>query len=104
MSEVNEERWRRHMTDEASAIAAQQVTAGAGHSPVDTPLAYGEAELESLARHTVQETRRECAAMLQAVLVECESRGEPSVPLDTLRELVKRMRSEPEGGSALDGS
>ena len=92
MSVVDEDRWRRHMTDEASAIAAQQVTAGAGHSPVDVPLAYGEAELEGLAQHTVEATRRQCAAMLQAVLGETESRGESSVPLGTLRDLVKRMQ------------
>lgn len=92
MSDTDEKQWRRHMTDEASAIAAQQATAGAGHSPVDVPLAYGEAELEKLALHTVEQTRRECASLLQAVLSECEARGVREVPLETLQDLLRRMQ------------
>ncbi|MBC5766657.1 hypothetical protein [Ramlibacter albus] len=62
--------WAEHLLDEADAIAAQQVTAGASHEPMAGPLPFTQDNMTDAIRLAVTEERARCAAVAEAFATE----------------------------------
>jgi hypothetical protein len=96
MSSSKERRWRRHMADEAVAIAEQQASAGGGHSPVKGPQPHSNHELNDLARASAEQACRDCSQLLESLIQDFRLRCEHAIPLADLQALAARMRAKPE--------
>lgn len=55
--------WADHRKDEAAALQEQQVSAGAGHSPVEGPLPHSADDLAAAVASAVDAERRRCVAI-----------------------------------------
>lgn len=55
--------WAAHRKDEATALQAQQASAGAGHSPVEGPLPHSADDLTLAVASAVDAERRRCVAI-----------------------------------------
>jgi hypothetical protein len=95
MSDKDERRWQRHMADESRAIAAQQVTAGATHSPLKGPGPHGEFALNSVARSSADQSLRECVQRLQNLVENFRARGEQAIPIDDLLAVIASLQIHP---------
>jgi hypothetical protein len=84
------------MADEVTAIAAQQASAGDGHSPVQHPQPRSDLEMAALAEGSSDHARDACAQLLEEAIEACRVRGEPAIALAELQDLALRMRAEPE--------
>lgn len=58
--------WAEHIADEAEALQRQQRAAGGTHSPVEGPLPYTAAELETAVAAAVATERQRCAGIADA--------------------------------------
>lgn len=96
MTSSKERRWRRHMADEAVAIAEQQASAGGDHSPVKGPQPHSDHELNALVKASAEQARRDCIELLESLIRDFCSRCEQTVPISDLQALAGRMRAEPE--------
>jgi hypothetical protein len=57
------DQWAEHLRDEAVAHEAQQVAAGASHTPAAGPLPFSADDMEEAVTAAVQRERERCAAI-----------------------------------------
>jgi hypothetical protein len=60
MADTDEKQWKRHIRDEATAINAQQESAGPDHRPVAGPGLYGDHATNISVREAVLAERERC--------------------------------------------
>jgi hypothetical protein len=96
MTSSKDRRWRRHMADEAVAIARQQASAGDDHSPVKAPQPRTDRDINALATASAEQARHDCIELLERLVEDARSRGEQVIPLADLQALAARMREKPE--------